>query len=257
MIINRQSSAPNYVTSAVAQSAASEQLTRNKLLEALPGHEREALWALAEEVEIAKGQLIASAGDPFTKIFFPEDSVFSFVTDLENGSSVESGTVGNEGFVGIPVLLGAEHWGQRTIAQIPGKACMLPAIAFTNLVPTLPVLNMLLDRYLLAYIGQVSQTAACNSQHTVIQRCARWILLTHDRTAARAIPLTQEFLSYMLGVRRPSVTVAQATLQRKGLIKYTRGKLEIVDREGLEKLSCECYFVVRTHFAGLIGAAVG
>ncbi len=231
--------------------------TCHKLLDALPANESAAIRALGERVEFKSGALIASAKAEFTYVYFPEDSVFSFVTDLANGSSIESGTVGCEGFVGIPVLLSGKGWPQRTIVQIPGSALKVPAAAFAELLPTLPALSIMLNRYLLAYLAQVSQTAACNSQHTILERCARWILLTQDRVGTRAIPLTQEFLSYMLGVRRPSVTVAQAELKELGLLEYTRGKIVIVDREGLERISCECYGIVRDEFATLIGAPTG
>lgn len=233
------------------------EITRNKILEAISESERNAIWSLAAEVELGRGEIVVQARTAFTHIWFPEEAVFSLVTDIGDGNSVESGTVGNEGFVGVPVFLGAASCPQRIIAQVPGKACRIPADAFRELLPNAPELTALLNRYVLAYIAQVSQTAACNSQHTILQRCARWILLTHDRVGARTIPLTQEFLAYMLGVRRPSVTVAQAELQRDGFIQYTRGKMQILDREGLEKISCECYGVVRDEFAGLIGVAVG
>ncbi len=224
---------------------------RNRLLERLPASEVVALWSAGKEVRISSREVIADAGDEFTYVFFPEDSVFSFITDFAGGASVEAGTVGPEGFVGIPVLLGSSSWPQRTIAQIPGGALRIPADRFVALLPELPMLSALLNRYLLAYLSQISQTAGCNSQHTVEQRCARWLLLTHDRVGDLEIPLTQEFLSYMLGVRRPSVTITQAQLQRMGLIRYSRGKIQILDRKGLEAISCECYRIVRDEFAAL------
>jgi CRP-like cAMP-binding protein len=256
MILNRHSSTParnNTGGSAIP----GEELTRNKILEALPGPERAMLWSIGEEVSLVRGELVAKGGEPYRHVYFPEDAVFSLITDFSNGNSVESGTVGNEGFVGLPRYLGAESCPQRTIAQIPGRACRIPFAAFESALPELPALSDILNRYLLAYIAQVSQTAGCNSQHTVIQRCARWTLLTHDRIGQHKIPLTQEFLAYMLGVRRPSVTVAQAELQRMGLIRYTRGKMDVLNREGLEQQSCECYCVVRREFAGLTRVAVG
>jgi CRP-like cAMP-binding protein len=229
---------------------------RNKILEALPDSEASAIWSIGDEVDVQKGELISAAGAPYRHVFFAENCAFSFVTDLANGNSVEAGTVGNEGFLGIPILLGGDSVLQRTIVQIPGKACRIPIAAFRDVMPACPQMMLMLNRYLLAYLAQVSQTSACNSQHTILQRCARWILLTHDRVGSDMIPLTQEFLAYMLGVRRPSVTVAQAQLQRKGLISYTRGKLRVVDRQALEDLSCECYKVVRGEFQKLTGVSV-
>ena len=227
--------------------------SHNKILDAIPAAERALLWGVGEKVDLDRGQLITKANHPFMHVYFPESAVFSLVTDFTDGNTVESGTVGNEGFVGLPRFLGAESCPQRTISQIGGSACRVPFAAFGNALPELPALSAILNRYLLAYMAQVSQTSACNSQHTVSQRCARWILLTHDRVGSNRIPLTQEFLAHMLGVRRPSVTVAQAAMQRKGLIRYSRGKLEVLDREGLEKAACECYGVVRDEFQALLG----
>lgn len=229
----------------------------SRILEALPGSERELVWGIGEEVTLVRGQLITKANQPFSHVYFPESAVFSLVTDFRNGSSVESGTVGNEGFVGLPIFLGGESCPQRIISQIGGTACRVPSAAFQSSLSELPILSSILKRYLLAYIAQVSQTSACNSQHTVSERCARWILLTHDRVGSSTIPLTQEFLAYMLGVRRPSVTVAQAALQKKRLIRYSRGKLDVTDRAGLEKESCECYGAVRAEFEALLGVPVG
>lgn len=257
MIINPPRKPNAASVGAMFGSNGAADVTLNKILEGIPASERAALWSVGTEVELGRGEVLVEADAPFEYVWFPEEAVASLVTDIGDGNTVESGTVGNEGFVGIAVFLGAESCPQRIIAQIPGKACRVPADAFRELLPDVPEMSALLNRYVLAYLAQVSQTAACNSQHTILQRCARWILLTHDRVGGRTIPLTQEFLAYMLGVRRPSVTVAQAELQRDGYIQYTRGKMHIVDRTGLEKISCECYGVVRDQFAGLLGVAVG
>lgn len=232
-------------------------ITRNRLLEALPDEEREALWSSGGEVDFPKGHKVFASHERFTHVFFPETSVFSLVTDLSDGNSVESGTIGYEGFVGLPIYLGGAGCPQRTVVQVPGKALEIKAGDFMKLLPTLPHLSALLNRYALAYVSQISQTAACNSQHSILQRCARWILLTHDRVGSREIQLTQEFLAYMLGVRRPSVTVAEAELKKRGLIDYSRGRMHILDRKGLEGISCECHEVVRSEFEKLTGAAVG
>ncbi|MBA3655716.1 MAG: Crp/Fnr family transcriptional regulator [Gemmatimonadaceae bacterium] len=232
-------------------------LARNRILEALPELERAALWAVAREKKIPSGTEILAANSPFSHVYFPETAVFSLVTDLVEGNSVESGTVGFEGFVGLPVFFGGESSPQRTIVQIPGVACVLTADAFRKIVGSLPSLDALLKRYALAFIAQISQTAACNSQHSILQRCARWILLTHDRVGSNDILLTQEFLAYMLGVRRPSVTVAEADLKSRELIGYSRGRMQVLDRAGLEAISCECHGAVRREFEKLTGAAVG
>lgn len=255
MIINMNSPKTGR-SSTVVPARPSAEIPRNKILESLPGAEQALLGSIGEEVDLVRGQLIAQAGEGYRHVYFPEDAVFAMVTDFRNGNSVESGTVGNEGFVGLARFFGAESCAQRTIVQIEGRACRIPFAAFTTALPQLPVLSKRLNRYMLAYLTQVAQTAGCNIQHTVSQRCARWTLLAHDRMGSNTIPLTQEFLAYMLGVRRPSVTVAQAELQRKGFISYTRGKMTVTNRAGLEKESCECYAVVHNAFAGL-GVGVG
>ncbi len=230
--------------------------SRNRILESLPPAERAAIRAVGKAIEFKKGQRVFAAHERFTHVYFPETCAFSLVTDLRDGNSVESGTVGSEGFMGLPVLYGSDSWAQRTIVQVPGRAFEVESKKFMEILPTLPVLSAMLNRFSLAYIAQISQTAACNSQHSIMQRCARWILLTHDRVGAREIQLTQEFLAYMLGVRRPSVTVAQAQLKKSGLISYTRGKMQIMNRKGLEAMSCECHETLRREFSMLDRAAV-
>lgn len=239
----------------VYSAALPVETTRNKILESLPAAERAALWAIGTEMDFRKGERVFAAHESFTHVYFPETCAFSLVTDLKDGNSVESGTIGYEGFVGLPVLYGSDSWAQRTIVQVPGRACEIESKKFMELVSTLPILSATLNRFSLAYIAQISQTAACNSQHSILQRCARWILLTHDRVGSREIQLTQEFLAYMLGVRRPSVTVAQALLKKRKLISYSRGKMNILDRKGLEAVACECHEAVRREFEELTPSA--
>lgn len=230
---------------------------QNKLLQLLPATERDVVLSVAQHVEFGQGTVVVPPRKPFEHVYFPENCVFSILTDAAQKVYIETGTVGCEGFVGIPAYLGAKAWPHRTIVQIPGRAHQIPVNKFSEVLEKAPTLTALLDRYVLAYLSHVSQTAACNSQHTIVQRCARWTLLTQDRLGTDTVPLTQVFLSYMLGVRRPSVTTSQAMLQRKGLIRYNRGRIQILDRAALEKVSCKCYAVVRDEFASLIGSPVG
>ena len=238
-------------------NTASNRSPRNKILEQLPSTERQIVLSMAEQVRLRKGSTIVPPYQPFDHVYFPTDAVFSVLTDAATKLYIETGTIGCEGFVGIPAYLGAKAWPQRTIVQVPGSAHKIPVSKFTEVVRQAPTLTSLLNKYILAYMAHVSQTAACNGQHTISERCARWVLLTQDRLGGNIVPLTQQFLSYMLGVRRPSVTTAQADLKRRGLIRYNRGKIEVVDRPGLEAAACKCYSVVRDEFAALIGAPVG
>jgi CRP-like cAMP-binding protein len=171
---------------------------------------------------------------------------------MSNGAAVEVGTVGHEGMVGIAEFLGGEPSGSETLVQIPGVALRLPSAALREGAETLPELRRLLGRYTQAYLIQVAQGAACNRLHNVEARCAKWLLMTHDRVGSDSFPLKQEFLALMLGVRRAGVTVAAGALQESGLIRYRRGGIRVLDRAGLEEASCECYRIVRRHFDQLL-----
>jgi hypothetical protein len=169
---------------------------------------------------------------------------------MDDGAVVEVGTIGNEGAVGLSLFLGVSVSVPQTLVQIPGNARRMPAAAFQSAVRELPLFRDLVARCTHAFMTQVSQTAACNRLHGIEQRCARWLLLTHDRVGgADTFPLTHQFLSFMLGVRRAGVTEAIGVLARSGLITSTGGRITIVDRPGLEGACCECYAIVR-RFAG-------
>jgi len=228
----------------------------NRLIEALAVlAPSDAAWVATqiEPVELDIGQLIASAGEPFRHVYFPETAVFSIISRMADGSAVEVGTVGNEGMAGVGVLLGADASVNETVAQIPGTAGRIESARFVDGVATRPELRRLLNRYTEAYLTQVAQTAACNRLHGIEARCARWLLMTHDRVGeAERFPLTQEYLAIMLGVRRGGVSLAAGTLRDAGLIQYSRGAIRVVDRAGLEKVACECYGIVRRHFDRLL-----
>lgn len=168
---------------------------------------------------------------------------------------MEVGTVGNEGIVGVPVFLGAERSPARSFCQVAGQAMKMRVDAFKRSLQECPELNEVVRRYVQATINQFSQSTACNHAHSVQQRMCRWLLMTHDRVGADEFHLTQEFLAQMLGVRRPSVTVAAGILQKAGLISYQRGRIRIADRAGLEAGACECYEVVRQEFDRLFSPA--
>jgi CRP-like cAMP-binding protein len=185
-------------------------------------------------------------------VYFPEDGVISIVGLMEDGSAVETATVGNEGMVGVPVFLGAMQMAGQGFAQVPGSAWRLPAGALREEVRRGGALSRLLGRYTQALFTLVAQSSACNRKHTVEQRCARWLLMTHDRVAGDNFELTQLFLSQMLGVRRATVTEAAGELQARGLIEYTRGRMAIVDRAGLEAAACPCYGIIRAEFARML-----
>jgi CRP-like cAMP-binding protein len=226
----------------------------NRLLAILPRQERERLAPHLRTVSLALKTVLYEADEPITYVYFPRRGLaVSAIVFMENGSASEVGTVGFEGMAGLPVFLGADTSTCQAIIQVPGEALRMRASTFREEIGRLESLVELLQRYTQAYMGQIMQSAACNDLHTVEERMCRWLLMTHDRVESDVLPLTQEFLAVMLGVRRPSVTVVAGVLQRSGLIRYQRGKITVLDRAGLEKASCECYHTVRKQFTRLLG----
>jgi cAMP-binding proteins - catabolite gene activator and regulatory subunit of cAMP-dependent protein kinases len=227
-------------------------LPRNRLLVALGANAPEdAAWLashLAPE-ELALGHVLAPAGDTFATVCFPMTAVISVIARMRDGGAAEVGTVGNEGVVGLSALLDALPAPHETVAQIPGLVMSIDAGVMRLGMQERPALRMLMHRSVHEYLTQVAQTAACNRLHDIEQRCARWLLMTHDRVGeADEFPLTQAYLAIMLGVRRAGVTVAAGALQAAGLITYHRGGIRVVDRAGLEAAACECYRLVRGQF---------
>jgi CRP-like cAMP-binding protein len=227
----------------------------NRLIAALAvlaPSEAEWLTTQIEPVELDLGQVIAESNEPFRHVYFPETAVFSIISRIAGGA-VEVGTVGNEGMAGIAVFLDTDACVNETVAQIPGAAGRVESARFAEGAATRPALGRLLHRYTEAYLTQVAQTAACNRLHGIEARCARWLLMTHDRVGeAERFPLTQEYLAIMLGVRRGGVSLAAGALRDAGLIRYSRGAIRVVDRAGLETAACECYGIVRRHFDRLL-----
>jgi CRP-like cAMP-binding protein len=225
----------------------------NRLLAALPAREYDALLPHLERVHLDSGVIIYRPGEVPRHVYFPLTGIASLVVSMADGSMVEAGTVGREGLVGLTAFLGTDHGPLTTLAQVPGDFARLRAAPFRDAATEGTVLHTLLLRFTQAHYVLTAQSAGCNRLHPVEERCARWLLLTHDRAGADTFQLTQEFLGYMLGVRRPSVTVAAGMLQRAGLITYRRGVVTILDRPGLEEAACECYAIIRDEFVRRLG----
>ena len=207
-----------------------------------------------ERVEPPLRHIPVVPGEPIEAVYFPESGWISMLAD---GNSAEVGLVGTEGMAGLPLLLGADSGSVEAMVQAPGTFLRLGANAFRRAVEEIPGLERPLMRYSLAFQEQVAQTAACNGHHALDQRLARWLLMAHDRAEGDEFAMTQEFLAMMLCVHRPGVTVAARLFQQAGLIRYGQGRLAVIDREGLEAATYECYGVVRRRFDLLLGAPRG
>ncbi|HEV3166279.1 MAG TPA: Crp/Fnr family transcriptional regulator [Isosphaeraceae bacterium] len=217
----------------------------NRLLASLPEEERDRVTSQCEQVPLRVKDLLHEVDSPIPYVYFPRTGVISVLLVMENGLAMEVGTVGNEGMVGVAVFLGASRSPLMAIVQIPGEALRMEAEAFREELRLGGSLHSLMHRYTQVTLKQTSQLAACNHLHSVEERMCRWLLMAHDRVESDEFPLTQEFLAEMLVVRRPSVTVIAGALQRGGLIRYSRGKITVLDRAGLEAASCECYRVFK------------
>lgn len=225
---------------------------RNRILAALPPEDLERLRPRLEPVGLEVRQVLFEPNRPIEHVYFIESGAISLVSLVADGSAVETATVGNEGMVGLPVFLNAVSMAGQAFVQIPGAAYRLASADLREEVRRGSALAGLLGRYTQALFTLLAQMSACNRKHPVVERCARWLLLTHDRVGANDFPLTHRFLSQMLGVRRATVTEAAGALQKAGLIDYGRGRVAILDRAGLEAASCECYAIVRAEFARLL-----
>jgi CRP-like cAMP-binding protein len=226
---------------------------RNRLLAALSPEDWARLEPQLEAVELPFDQTIHATGGPVDAVSFVETGMVSLIVTLEDGEQVEAGIAGPEGLVGVPLVHGNSHSVTEARVQMEGTALRIGAAAFRAEMERSAGFRALLLRYALAFHAQVTLTAACNARHAIEHRLARWLLIAHDRAGADEFPMTHEFLSLMLGVRRPGVTIAAGILQRAGLIHYARGRMTITDRPGLEAASCECYHTVRHEFARLLG----
>jgi CRP-like cAMP-binding protein len=200
---------------------------------------------------LEQGELIQEAGEPIEQVYFPHSGMISLLTVMRNGAGVETATIGREGAVNVLAGLGAEISASRAVIQIAGEVGHMSASKFRAAVETSPTLRPFVVRYCDVHLALIQQTAGCNALHQVEARMCRWLLQTRDRCETDAVPLTQEFLSEMLGVQRTSITAIARGLQAQGLIRYRRGRVDILDRPGLEAKSCECYDTVRRRSEGL------
>lgn len=223
----------------------------SRFLRLLPKSSYVRIRPYLEIVPLARKHVLWNADDQIDSVFFPRRCVLSLLVTLKKRAPVEAATVGNEGMVGMGAVLGADHSPLMVITQLPGTALRMGASLFRDLVDDDPSLRLLTLRYSHALLEQTAQSVACNRRHSTLQRCARWLLMTHDRAHDDTFPLTHQFLALMLGVRRASVTVAAGQLQRAGLIDYNYGRVAINDRPGLEAAACECYEAVEHRFRRL------
>ncbi len=225
----------------------------NRILAALPPDELRLLQPRLEALQLPFRFKLYDPGKPVDHVYFVTSGVASMVAEMADGMTVEIATVGPEGMVGMPVFLGAEQMASKAFMQVPGEGVRMAADSFREVIGRCPVLSRLLLRYTLALMTLLSQNAACNRAHAVEERCSRWLLMTQDRMHEPSFPLTQEFLAQMLGVRRPTVSIAAGILAKAGLITYVRGQITILDRLGLEAASCDCYRTIADEFELLLG----
>ncbi len=221
-------------------------MSENLLLAALPRSERERLDPFLEEVEMELQETLIEPNEPITHVWFPYDAITSTTQEFSDGSMVETGLMGIEGLVGVQLWLRARTTPSRTFVQVPGRAHRMSADDFIREVLNRPQspLNELIALYAHAFLTMTSQSAACNRLHPIEQRLCRWLRQCHDRVRREEFPMRQEFMSQMLGVARPTVSIAASMLQKAGLISYSRGRMRVLDPEGLAEGACECYEIV-------------
>ncbi len=243
------------MTAAHALTPTKALLKQNAILAGLSPAMLTEVLETAKLIALETPQQIYEAGRPIRDVYFPIDAVLSVVTQMRDGGSIEVGTVGREGVSAIPLLLGATTSANESYCQVPGRAVVISSDHFRRLLDAGDdQFRGVLNRFLQAYVNMLGQLAACNGMHTIYERCARWLLLTHDRVNSEKIALTHEYLAMMLGARRSGVTIAAATLAQAGFIRYAHGHIVILSRQGLEDASCECYGVAREQFGPLLAA---
>lgn len=235
----------NAASPAASVHGASNAAAANGLLAALPQRERRHLIGAMEQVALTYGEILYEPGQQILHVYFPNDSVVSLLTLVDQHHALEVGLVGREGMVGIPLALEIAVSPVRALVQGTGTAMRMKAAQFLKEFAQSHALQRELHRYTYNLMTQITQTAACNRFHVVEARLARWLLMTDDRTQTDTFRLTQDFLAQMLGVRRVGVTKAARALQQSQLIRYSRGNISILDRKGLEAAACCCYAVVR------------
>ena len=224
----------------------------NRLLAALPEEEYLLLHPHLEPVELPQHKILYSAGEEYQYAYFPSHSIISSVRIMENGSTIEIGVIGNEGMVGIPIVLNTGYSNSTAIVQVGNGGYRIAAEHLREELNRQGELQRLLMRYVQARIIQISQTAACNRFHTIEQRFSRWLLTVRDNIQKDEYQLTHEFISQMLGVRRTGVTEIAGKFQKAGIINYKRGVINILSREKLEACTCECYWLISKEYSRLL-----
>jgi CRP-like cAMP-binding protein len=225
---------------------------QNHLLAALPAIEYERLLGDLEPISMPLGEVLYESGSHLGHVYFPTTSIVSLLYVMEDGASAEIAVVGNEGIIGVALFMGGETTPSRAVVQSAGHAYRLSGQLLKREFTDSAAMQHLLLRYTQALLTQMAQTAVCNRHHSVDQQLCRWLLLSLDRLASSELTMTQELIANMLGVRREGVTEAAGKLQDAGLIHYSRGRITVVDRPGLEARACECYKVVKKEFDRLL-----
>lgn len=223
----------------------------NYLLSVLPSADYERLLETRQDVRLARGEALYESGELPEHVYFPTTSVISLLYTMEDGASTEMAMVGNDGMLGLALILGGQSMPHRAISLAAGHAIRIHAAALQREFARGGALQAALLRYTQALLTQISQNAVCNRRHSMDQRLRRWLLLCLDRIASDEITMTQEFISHMLGGRRESVTLAAARLQQAGVIHYSRGHIKVLDRAALESDVCECYGTVKVEIERL------
>lgn len=225
----------------------------NRLLQRLPMEDTNSILDHCELVELTFGTLLHEADKPIAEVYFPLTGLISLVKAVDRHEPLETEIIGNEGMLGVTLVLGIDNAPQRALVQGPGSALRMPAAQFIRTVSESQALLDTLNHYIYILIVQLSQTAVCSRFHDVGARLARWLLMVHDRSHSNDFHLTHQHLADMLGVQRGAVTIAAGLLQQKNIIRYSRGQITVIDRKGLETASCECYqaeldIYTRLHF---------
>jgi len=219
----------------------------------MPADEQETIAPHLEPVKLELGRVVCEVNMPIEHVYFPEIGIISSLSVMADGSAVETATIGPEGMSGIAVFHGVDRTPEHAFVQVPGEGYRIASDVFRAALPSVPSLSAALHRYTAGLLTLIGQNSGCNRKHSVLQRCARWLLMTHDRIGRDGFELTHHILSQMLGVRRASVTEAALALSEDGAIEYRRGFVTVLDRKALERASCECYAIIRSTFDRLLG----